>query len=120
MIFDYYDRPYKVDIANTRRISTTCYYNGFRYHNGGLALFKTSERIPTGKMSGTVFILTKPVPEPFSISGTPSPIVAGNGSYDFTPTVAGGVGPYVFELTGTLEDGFAFDTSNGHLSRPPQ
>lgn len=120
MIFDYYPRPDRLDVTNAKSVVATCAFNGFRMHGGGLALTKFSEQIPFGKLKGAVFILSKPVPEAFTISGTPNPNVAGNGSYSFTPTVVGGVRPYVFELDGDLESGFVFNAATGTLSRPPQ
>lgn len=77
-------------------------------------------RISLGQAPLAVVELTQPRPYPLTASGLPPASVNPDGSYSFTPTVAGGFGPYTFELEGTLSSGLQFDTSTGTLSRPPE
>lgn len=51
-----------------------------------------------------------------SISGTPESASTVGATYSFTPTVSGGVAPYVFSVSGTLPTGVSLNTSTGAIT----
>lgn len=61
----------------------------------------------------------KPQPQPLLILNAPTLTLNPDGSYSFVPDVIGGLKDYEFSLE-TDAEGFAFNTTTGLLSRPPQ
>lgn len=82
-------------------------------------MYRYTPSINTGQATLAVVEVTQPRPYPLVASGIPPTHIEADGSYEFTPVVAGGLGPYSFILEGTLPTGFTFNASTGTLSRQP-
>jgi hypothetical protein len=61
--------------------------------------------------------LRENVSNALTITGTPTSAAQVGNAYSFTPTVAGGTGPYTFDLaSGTLPGGLSLNTSTGAIT----
>ncbi len=60
-----------------------------------------------------------PIPRGLVVLNAPSPLLNEDGSYEYIPSVTGGVGPYSFVLDDTLPEGWTFNQATGALSGPP-